>query len=439
MLVTIVLGLAGIAILVAGCRESELSLGAGPGGFRTAPDEVVRLALDDLAAYWDERLPELYGTPFEPPAELHPYGPRTEPPPCGVRPLEYEDVAENALYCPEEDIIAWDRVALIPQLQEQFGPLTVGVVMAHEYAHAIQSRAGVSGETVTLELQADCFAGAWVADVSGRIDAFDATGEQLDDAIGGFLELRDRVGVGAADPQAHGSAFDRVSAFQDGFDAGLAPCAAYEDDPPQVVAIPFGSVSDLEQGGNLPVDDLIDPLLADLESFYTDLFADLGRRWDPVDGVELVSAGDDEVTCGDETLSGDDLASASFYCVPADTVYLDGRQLVPALAGIGDFAVGGELAHRYANAAQHQLDLFDVTDDDHDERLHADCLTGVYAAAQFFQEIPDQRLVLSPGDIDEIIIAFLSDDDGPESSAFERTAAFRDGFFENLTGCDDYL
>ncbi|MDZ7674065.1 MAG: neutral zinc metallopeptidase [Acidimicrobiales bacterium] len=400
---------------------------------------MVRLALEDLDAFWSEQLPELYGVPFEPPAQLYPYGPDTEPPPCGVRPLDYADVAENALYCPQEDIIAWDRVALIPELQDEFGSLTVGVVMAHEYAHAIQSRAGVRGEMVTLELQADCFAGSWVADVSGRIDAFGATGEELDDAIGGFLELRDSLGVGAADPQAHGSGFDRVSAFQEGFEGGPAPCTTYDAEPPQVVAIPFASVTDLEQGGNLPIGELLDPLVTDLESFYADLFADLDRRWDPIEEIEAVTPGDDEVSCGDDDLAAEELISASFYCVADDTVYYDDSELAPTLADIGDFAFGGELARLYANAAQHQLDLFDVTDDDHDERLHADCLTGVYAAAQFAGEIPEQELVLSPGDLDEIMIAFLTIGDGADTSAFERTAAFRAGFVDDFTGCDEYL
>ena len=67
-------------------------------------------------------------------------------------------------------------------------------------------------------------------------------------------------------PDAHGSGFDRVSAFQDGYERGVAECARYEDDPPPVVAIPFGSFADRRSGGNLPIGQLIEPLVADLES-----------------------------------------------------------------------------------------------------------------------------------------------------------------------------
>jgi len=33
-----------------------------------------------------------------------------------------------AFYCPDGDFIAWDAQTLVPQLQEDFGPLLVGVV-----------------------------------------------------------------------------------------------------------------------------------------------------------------------------------------------------------------------------------------------------------------------------------------------------------------------
>lgn len=422
------------ALVVGACSESDLRLDADVGTTGAlSSDQVVSVALDDLAEYWTDRLPEVYGIEFEPVAGLVPYGPTTPTPQCGPTDLDYDDVAENALYCPDDDIIAWDRVALIPQLQGDFGPLTVGIVLSHEYAHAIQARAGISGSTVTLELQADCFAGAWVADVRDRIDVFDTSGDSLDAAIGGFLELRDTVGVSGGDPQAHGSGFDRVSAFQQGFEDGNDACTTYEDDPPTVVAIPFGSRTDLQQEGNLPLDELIEPLLADLESFYAALFADLGEPWDPIDGVVPVDPTQDTVDCGSEQLSGNDLRLASFYCATDDTIYLDNVDLVPTLDRIGDFAVGGEIARQYAFAAQLRLDLADSDDDS--GRLHADCLTGVYASAEFLQRIPDQQLVLSPGDIDEILIAFLSVGEDTGTTAFERTAAFRVGFVDGFTAC----
>ena len=400
------------------------------------PDDVVRAALDDLAVFWTDEFPEVYDAEFWPPTGgLVPYGPESPVPECGEEALDYDDIAANALYCPDEDLIAWDRVNLVPGLQDEFGPLTVGIVMAHEYAHAVQARAGVQGTVVTLELQADCFAGAWVADVDDRIALFATGGDSLDKAVGGLLELRDTIGVTASDPNAHGSGFDRIAAFQEGFELGGEACVTYEQDPPPVVALPFRSVSDLDQEGNLPVDELLDPLRTDLESFYAALLEDEATEWDPLAGIVAVNPATDVVDCGRSELSDEELELASFYCVPEDKIFIDNVGLVPALARIGDFAVGAEIARQYAFAAQHQLGIlrrFDETG------LHADCLTGVYASAQFLENIPDQELFLSPGDLDEIIVAFGAAV-GDSSSAFERSAAFRTGFVDGFDSCAELL
>ncbi len=439
---------AGLLVL-GGCAASDLTISSGsstdvgtrsnggPDPATLGPDAVVDLAFRDLGEYWKTTFPDVYGGRFRPlRGGLVPYGPDTPVPACGPDPIIYQDVEANALYCPDEDLIAWDRVNLVPDLDQRFGPLTVGIVMAHEFAHAIQARARVHGSAVTLELQADCFAGAWVADADDRLAVFATTGDSLDQAIGGFLELRDTLGVTAQDPNAHGTGFDRVSAFQDGFDSGTDTCVAYEDNPPAVVAIPFTSYTELNQDGNLPVDELVDPLMADLDSFYRKLLDDQGATWSPVKGLVPVDPAVDEVTCGDEDLQGSDLERASFYCVADDTIYIDNVDLIPSLDAIGDFAFGGELARQYAFAAQSELGLLDRYAD---TNLHADCLTGMFAASEFRQEVPDQQLVLSPGDLDEIITAFLAFGGGTDASAFQRTAAFRSGFEGNFDACQPYL
>ena len=432
-------------LAAASCTESDLTLvgdgavGPAPSGEALEdPDEVATAALEDIEAYWASAMPDVYDTGFEPLRGGYvPYGPDSALPSCGPEELTYELIAENALYCPAEDLIAWDRVNLVPDLQQRFGSLTVGLVMAHEFAHAIQARALVRGATVTLELQADCFAGAWVDDVDDRIATFATDGDALDQAVAGLLELRDSLGVPGSSSSAHGSGFDRVSAFQEGFEEGPEACATYADDPPPVVAIPFGSATDAASGGNLPLDQLIEPLVADLESFFAALFDDLDETWDPVDGFEAVDPADGPIECGDDEVSESDLRLAAFYCVADDTAYIDGEGLVPELEAIGDFAFGGELTRLYAYAAQEQLGV-DAGDETSAE-LHADCLTGVFAAAEFLQQIPKQRLVLSPGDLDEIIIAFLAFGAEDGATAFERTAAFRAGFVEGIEPCEDLL
>ncbi len=235
------------------------------------------------------------------------YGPDSEQPPCGTPPPAYSDIAENAFYCPDDDLIAWDNVTLVPGLYDEFGGFTVGIVFAHEFGHAIQERASVRGATVMTELQSDCFAGAWTADVeAGNSDYFDVRLDDLDKAVSGFLTLRDGVGTSAQDPAAHGTGFDRIGAFSEGYEQGLERCAAYPDlfesGELVVVEVPFTDQEDFERGGNLPLADVVDLAITDLEDFWTVLFTEMGtpEPWDPVDAVTLVDPDTDTVTCGED-------------------------------------------------------------------------------------------------------------------------------------------
>src|SRR3546814_8990606 len=103
---------------------------------------------------------------------------------------------------------------------------------------------------------------------------------------------------------------------------------------------------------------------------------------------------------------GEDLVNASFYCIASDTIYIDGQNLVPTLYGeIGDYAVATELARQYAYAAQVRMGN---EDNSLEANLQADCFAGLYASTGFLQNRgEDQPMVLSPGDLDEAVIAFL--------------------------------
>jgi hypothetical protein len=50
---------------------------------------------------------------------------------------------------------------------------------------------------------------------------FKVAAADLDTALAGILDLTDTPGTSNIDPNAHGSGFDRVGAFQDGFGNGL--------------------------------------------------------------------------------------------------------------------------------------------------------------------------------------------------------------------------
>ena len=416
-------------------------------------DQVVEAALTDVNAFWERRFEELYGRPYERiRGGFWAYGPDSEQPPCGDPPPDYTDIAENAFYCPSADLIAWDDVHLIPGLYEEFGGFTIGIVFAHEFAHAIQVRAGTEGPTIMTELQADCFAGAWTRDVEqGNSEFFELTLEDLDKAVAGFLELRDGVGTAAEDPAAHGTGFDRIGSFVDGYRLGLEHCARYPEAHATgelvVVEVPFTDLDDFERGGDLPLGELAPLLLDDLENFWSILFQEDGRTWTPVRDVVPFDPEAGDITCGDDTFRGDQLVNASFYCVDDDRIYIDDVNLIPTLNEIGDYAVATEIARQYAFAAQVRLE---IDEDTLATNLHADCLAGVYASSGFLGNRRDvgQELFLSPGDLDEAVIAFLlSSDAGDEveagdasvGTAFQRFGAYRDGFLDGVDACEAIL
>jgi predicted metalloprotease len=285
---------------------------------------------------------------------------------------------------------------------------------------------------------------------AGNANHFELDLTDLDKAIGGFLELRDGVGADAADPAAHGTGFDRIGAFIEGYEQGAARCVEYPgmltSGELVIVETPFTDQQDYDRGGNLPLDELAQALFPDLEDFWTTLFSELGQTWTPVSDIVGFDPAVDEVTCGGETYRGDQLVDAAFYCIPSDTIYYDRANLVPALNQIGDYAVATELARQYAYAAQVRLGN---ESNDLASNLQADCYTGLYAYSGFSGNRGDtQQLVLSPGDLDEAIISFLYDSDSPDTvdagdgtvgTAFDRVKAYRAGFLGGTDACDALL
>jgi predicted metalloprotease len=417
--------LAGCSV-VTGQPADDASSSAPP------PGDVVQQSLRDVERFWAAAYPPLAdGAAFRPvQGGFHPYT-RTDPPPaCGEEPAEYQP---NAFYCPVGDFIAWDADQLVPQLQQEFGPLLVGVVMAHEYGHAVQTRLKINDQpTVVLEQQADCFAGAWVADArSGRSTAFrDITPEQLDNTVGGLLQLRDQPGTSAVNPQAHGNAFDRVRAFQEGVEQGAARCAAYPAGNLPVTEVPFSSREEAATGGNLPYDTAVTSLSEDAQAYWSRAYPQLaGAAWQPLRVVPFDAAPPD---CADADQAASERA---FYCPSGSFVAFDNRELAPALyQQIGDNAVGVLIGDLFARAA---LDRSGRSADGREGQLATDCLAGTWSNDLLTRdEAADIRL--SPGDLDEAVTALLAfgrAGGGGGATAFDRIAAYREGVLNGLAGC----
>ncbi|QYI96613.1 neutral zinc metallopeptidase [Curtobacterium flaccumfaciens pv. flaccumfaciens] len=158
--------------------------------------------------------------------------------------------ATGPFYCPPDRAVFLDT-AFYDDLQSQYGssggPLAQMYVVAHEWAHHIQqlqgsfantdrSGTGASSGSVRVELQADCYAGAWVGDAATTKDAngetfFEPiTRSQITDALSaasavGDDSIQERA-TGRVDPDSftHGSSEQRQRWFLRGYQQGATSC-----------------------------------------------------------------------------------------------------------------------------------------------------------------------------------------------------------------------
>ncbi|MGY1825045.1 neutral zinc metallopeptidase [Blastococcus sp. SYSU DS0541] len=404
-------------------------------------DQFARNALADLETFWTQAYPEYFGgeyTPLEggyfsvdsenldesayPETGIGCEGSYTAP----------EDVAGNAFYDPVCDVIAYDR-ALLQELSDDYGRFLVPVIMAHEFGHAMQGRFGFaeSGRSIQDETQADCLAGAWTRWVAeGEADHLSLREPELDDVVRGFLLLRDDVGSDPDDVEAHGSYFDRVSAFYDGFTSGLGVCRDAFGEDRLFTAAEF-TPTDLNQG-NAEFADIVDWVGATLPAFWGEVFPTaFGEEFQ-----EPAIAGFDGRAPGCDGLRDRDLG----YCAEELTVYISGSDLaVPAYDEIGDFALATAMALPYAMAVREQAGL---SVDDAEATRSAVCLTGWYQAQWYNAEFVDVvEAEISPGDLDEAVQFLLrygvEEQVFPDADAsgFELVGAFRSGFLEGGGAC----
>jgi predicted metalloprotease len=286
--------------------------------------------------------------------------------------------------------------------------------------------------SILAETQADCFAGAWTAWVAeGNADHSDLREEELDQLLHGYSLLRDPVGTSPGQEEAHGSFFDRVSAFQEGFDDG--PTACRDDFGPDRVLTQgqFQTDEDLAREGNAPYDVLIDIVHRSLPTVWAQAFSDVFStgfvppRLEPFDGEAPPCAGD----------PADDLV----YCADENLVAYDETDLTrDAASEIGDFAAATAISLPYSEAVRDQLGL---PADDAAAVRSSVCLTGWYAAKVYNRQA-GERVRISPGDIDESV-QFLLGYVGEETvlpdlglSGFRLVDLFRNGFVRGLSACD---
>lgn len=399
-------------------------------------NQLAIAAITDLQTYWAEEFPQLYGEDYEPVSGgLYASTSDSESgPECAN---SYSDVQGNAFYCKLDDSVAWDAEQLLPELQEKFGDFVIPVVLAHEWGHAMQQRSGFFEQnelTVSSELQADCFAGSWSAHAQ-ESGAFEVTSAALDAALAGVLDLRDTPGTESTADSAHGSGFDRVSAFQDGFDNGASACAEFADGTPVVLELPFETEEDAATGGNAPYDSIINGVPFDLEDYWSQLYPELteGQAWTPLAGVEPFDPSSPPA-CGDADTS----TFALFYCVPDDYVGFDNVDVMPRIYEQGgDYAVATLLATQWGLAA---LARAQVDVDETESTRITDCFAGGYTASVILHNRAEtSSFSISPGDLDEgikALLVFRGDGDADRQGAgYDRVKSFRQGVIDGAESC----
>lgn len=451
-----------VALLVAGCatttpgvavsplydpfRAGGLPAEDGPSGIRPdspAPegevkgtdggdaDKLATLGVNDVADFWEKNYSDAFDGSFTAVGDLESYNSDSPSSPEICDGETYKN--PNALFCPPEHLIAWDRGVLVPIGQQFFGDTSIAALLAHEYGHAVQDMAQIVDEdttTLVSEQQADCLAGTyirWVAE--GKSPRFRlSTGDGLNHVLAGVLTLRDPTYVADDAPyleQGHGTALDRISAFQIGFTSGASECGKIDMDEitkrrgDLPLTLP-------EEGGS-------DPASGDVEvtkDVVTSLVDVLGEVFQPASAPKLSF---DAPECADATPS-----PPASYCPQSNTIFVD----IAALAEMGrhadreDYALlqGDNSAlsvvtSRYALAVQHErgepLDTAAAA-------LRTACLTGV--AQRAMSENKGLALTLTAGDLDEAVAGLLtnglvaSNVNGETVPAgFTRIVAFRSG------------
>lgn len=163
--------------------------------------------------------------------------------------------AVGPFYCPADQLIYLDTDfydALRGSLGAQGGNLAQMYVVAHEWGHHISNLTGTmsaidrdgtgpTSDSVRLELQADCYAGAWVGgasqtrDDSGTAFLKAPTTAEIADALDtaaaiGDDRIQERAGQVSPETWTHGSSEQRQTWFTNGYERGATACDTFAAD-----------------------------------------------------------------------------------------------------------------------------------------------------------------------------------------------------------------
>ena len=303
------------------------------------------------------------------------------------------------------------------------------------------------------ELQADCFAGAWTGDVeAGQLRVLRAHARRPRQ---GRRRLPRRSATASApsaqDPAAHGTGFDRIGAFSEGYEQGLERCAEYPDLSPRRARHRRGALHrrrGLRARRQPPARRA--RCLSCSPTWRTSGPCCSQRAGRAVEPGRRTGPGRPRHRRGDVRRRGVLRRRLSARPSTASTTTRStstASASCPALNEIGDYAVATELARQYAYAAQVQLGSSMRRPGL--PNLQADCYAGLYAFERFpgdrrnrqpvpvtrrprrgrHRVPPAQRRAASRGGRRATSVG----------TAFQRFDAYRSGFVEGVEACEALL
>jgi predicted metalloprotease len=195
--------------------------------------DFVGVVVKDTENYWTDYFQQ-QGKSYTPPKVVL-FSQATQSG-CGLA-----QTASGPFYCPTDQKVYLD-LAFYDQLRQQFGApgdFAQAYVIAHEVGHHVQDELGTLGKynaqmqssnqtqanaiSVRIELQADCYAGAW-ANYEGKQNYLD--NGDTDEAINAANKIGDdtlqRSMGGSVQPRnfTHGTSAQRMKWFKTGLNSG---------------------------------------------------------------------------------------------------------------------------------------------------------------------------------------------------------------------------
>lgn len=397
-------------------------------------DNVAVLSVNDVEDFWKTHYSSPLKGSFEPIRNLASYDSTVHGPIlCGQD--QYGD--PNAFFCPRADLMAWDRGQLVPTGIKYFGEPSIAAMVAHEYGHAVQYMANIvdrSTPVIVREQQADCFAGTyirWVAEGSSKRFSLN-TSDGLNKVLAGIITIRDPILTQDDEEmieEGHGTALDRISAFQTGFVDGIPACAKIDMDSIEANRgdLPMLLESRDSDNGDISLD----------QHIVTSLIDTLNQTFHPTQPPSVSFA------AGAPPCSDAKTTSPASYCPATNTITVDlaGLQSLGRPADTkdhvlvqGDNTATSVLTSRYMLALQKERG---VKIDTPAAGLRTACLTGTAQRKMAEPSAADAPIRLTAGDLDEAVAGLLnnglaaSDVNGNTAAAgFARIMAFRSGLIK---------